>query len=486
MKTRRLLFLIPIWALIVTVPSSAAENQAIDIGIGKQLLVDDFAIARKVNLTRELGKVTKANEAKPIFTEGWFYGTVLFDEGKFKMWFRKPGQVGYGYAESGDGIRFEKKADLEGINFAGDYNLAVMIDPHETDPAHRYKGGYDAPGMAAGVAHSADGIHWTPYNDGKPLTYRAADCHNQIIWDDIADVYRLFTRTDFGSGGGPRAFEAAKNFEVRGTRSMTNPDIKADPTNWKLVRHWFFNKEGPQEYLRRQIYSMTVWIYEGIYLALMSVYEYPADISEGTTRDTLKRHERDVLEYYIATSRDCDDWDLNWVYDGEPIVPRGPDGSFDKDMVFPSSTIVTHDDRHWIYYGGSDERHGSSEVDPPVFFEQTRAIGLATLRLDGFVCLAAQEEAGFVETKPFVLKGNTFELNVDAGEGEVWVEVLDGNGDPTPALSGENSIRYQAVDNLRLNVGWRNRPDLEKLLGKVVRLRVHLRNARLYSFRIQP
>jgi hypothetical protein len=126
----------------------------VEVGLRKQLFVDDFVVAEKAGVTRGLGRAIKANGGRPVFTGGWFNGTVLHDQGKFKLWFRKPGARGHGYAESPDGLRFERKADVKGIPFAGDYNLAVEIDPHEADPAHRYKAGYDARGMAAGLAHS--------------------------------------------------------------------------------------------------------------------------------------------------------------------------------------------------------------------------------------------------------------------------------------------------------------------------------------------
>ena len=47
----------------------------------------------------------------------------------------------------------------------------------------------------------------------------------------------------------------------------------------KLVREWTFDREGKTESLRRQIYAVTCWIHEGIYFALLSVYEYPGDVS---------------------------------------------------------------------------------------------------------------------------------------------------------------------------------------------------------------
>ena len=445
---------------------------SLNVGFHKQLFVDDFVVAEKQRVTRVLGQVTKANDGKPIFTDGWFYGTVLHDDDKFKLWFRKPGTNGFGYAESLDGLSFKKQADLQGINFAGDYTLAVEIDSAETDPQHRFKAGYDAPGMAAGIAHSADGIRWTPYQDGKPVTKRAADTYNQILWDPDAKTYRLFTRTDFGTAGG--------STELRGTRSMTNPAPKTNPANWKLVREWIFDKEGKAESQRRQIYATTCWIYHGVYFALLSVYDYPGDVSEGKVTDTRKRHERDVMNFYIATSRDGDSWDMHWVYAGQPLVPRGPDGAFDKDIVLPASTIVTHADKHWIYYAGANERHGNEQVK----FDRKHAIGLATLRLDGFVGLSAGENEGTVVTKPFKLDGNKLLVNVDAHGGEVSVDVLDEAGQPLVGFSGEDGQPATKKDELRWQPQWKKHTDLSALRNKVVRLKFRLRDAKLYSFQI--
>src|SRR5207249_3417850 len=90
---------------------SDPPGRSTTIGLRKQLFVDDQVIAEKAGVTRELGQVTKANGGKPIYMDGTFYGTVLHDGGKFKLWCRNLGP-GYGYAESGDGLRFEKKVDV--------------------------------------------------------------------------------------------------------------------------------------------------------------------------------------------------------------------------------------------------------------------------------------------------------------------------------------------------------------------------------------
>ena len=475
----------PIVVALILAPVSAtirAEQPVLRIGVHKQLLVDDHIVSSKRGVQRRIGKVTKASGGKPIFRDGWFYGTVLHDEGRFKLWFRRPENKGYGYAESEDGMRFDAKATLTGIDFAGDINLAVERNRPDADQQRRFIAGFDAPGMAAGLAHSADGIHWRMDNDGKPVTFRAADCHNQVLWDHLAETYRLFTRTDFGSGGGPLARTAAPDFEVRGTRAMINPDIEADPANWTIIHQWWLNREGPKEYLRRQLYSMTVWIHEGVYFALMSIYEYPSDVSEGHDNDYVRRHERDVMDFYLATSRDCDHWDLTWVYAAQPLVPRGPDGAFDKDIVFPSSTIVTHDDRHWIYYGGANERHGTEEIKPPVRFRRHTGIGLATLPLDRFVSLSAGQPTGEVVTRPFTLEGDSLSVNISAPRGAFRVEILDPAGTPIDGYAGANAQRYAAIDELRLEPQWRK--TLASLRGQPIRLRFLLDNADLYAFEV--
>ncbi|MBC7852968.1 MAG: hypothetical protein IAF94_05995, partial [Pirellulaceae bacterium] len=328
------------------------------------------------------------------------------------------------------------------------------------------------PGMAAGIATSSDGIQWTPLNGGKPVTGRAADTYNQVLWDGDAKTYRLFTRTDFGAAGGKT--------ELRGTRSMRNPDILADPKGWKLASQWKFDKDGPAEAPRRQSYAVTCWIRHGVYFALLSVYEHVGDVSEGEATDLKKRHERDVMNCYLATSRDSDAWDFTWVYAGEPLIPRGGDGAFDKDILLPASTVVTHDDKHWLYYAGANERHGNESVA----FKRTHAIGLATLPLDRFVGLAA-DRIGVITTHPFRLEGDSLLVNINAGKGIAKVEILDENGAELPDYSGDNAASLANTDELRWQARWKVGAELSKLRGQTIQLRFLLRKATLYSFQFK-
>lgn len=448
---------------------SVHGKEPLTIGNDPQVFADDYLIEESRHLIRVSHQASKLNDGKPIFTTGRFYGTVLHDEGKFKMWWRHLDFTGYSYAESDDGIKFQTKAKVTGINYAGDVNLAVEIDLNASDSSKKFIAGYDAPGMAAGIAVSGDGINWKPLNDGKPVTHRAADTYNQVIWDNTAGHYKLFTRTDFGTGGGTG--------EVRGHRVMMNPDIYADPTNWKPVKEWIFHIHGESEKQRRQIYALTDWIYHGQHFALMNVYEHIDDFSEGP-QDKHKRHDKDVMNIYLGRSRDGVSWDLSSVYAEKPLIERGGDGAFDNGMVLSASSIVTYDNKHWIYYAGWNERHGN----PDETRERDTALGVATIRLEGFYSLQARQRAATLVTKPFVLAGDRISLNIDAAKGEVVAELLDERGRVVSGFGGENAASLKRIDLTRAELKWPS--SLEVLNGKVIRLRLKMKHAHLYAMQV--
>jgi hypothetical protein len=481
-------------ALAAARPEGREPGERIASG-RKQLLVDDAVVAERHGVTRVLERARKQNGGRPVRfwrrdaagrripLQAWIYASPYWDaeRGVFRLWSRvypDGREARYGYSESRDGLEFDFKAELRGIRSNGDYNSVVTIDAHETDPAHRYKMGYDCAQRpdpnGACLAHSADGIEWTPYNQGRPVTGRAADFTNALTWDPEVGAYRLLTRTDFGTSGGLG--------EIRGVRSMTNPDVKANPTDWKTVRNWLLDREGPEEHRRRQIYTMTDWVHADVHFGLVALYEWPYDASEGKATDHVKRHERDVLGCYLATSRDGVAWNLEWVYAGTPLVERGGDGAWDKDMILPANWIATRGDTHWIYYGGANERHGVARVFAP---ERDRAIGVATLPLDRFVALEAGEAPGRVVTHPFRLAADAVEVNVAAGRGEIRVAILDDDGRPVAGYSGADAPAARGIDDLRWRPRWRGNPGLGALRGRTVRLEFQLRRARLYCFQVR-
>ncbi len=413
-----------------------------------------------------------------------FYTTVLWNEKnrKFQMWYMPWRMAGVGYAESTDGFHWTKPlVGKDGkdniVHFS--QSFSCMIDPTVPwgHPA-KYKAAFDSNldrVCQPGLAHSADGIHWTDYNGGKPVTGRAADCFDQILWDPMMQKYRLTCRTDVGGEGGTK--------EYRSTRIMVHDrgnDLMNHPTAWKTIADRIVvddprKEKNPWGNPRLQFNWMTCWIYEGVYFAPMNVYTMD-ESHFFESFDYKTRHEKDVLDFYIGTSRDGVNFDRSWIHARKPLVPRGPAGSFDKDGAFPPSQIVTHNDEHWIFYGGAAERHYSIGRD--------MKIGLAKLRLDGFFCLAAKDEPGTVVTKPFKLEGRGLLVNVDATKGEFFVEILDTQGRPVPGFSALEAKKYRAIDQLRLIPQWQTGHHLSAIRGQTIRLKFHLRNAKLYSFTV--
>ena len=69
-------------------------------------------------------------------------------------------------------------------------------------------------------------------------------------------------------------------------------------------------------------------------------------------------------------------------------------------MIHNAASIVTWQDRHWIYYSGWPNGHMRHPYEP--------AIGVATVPLDRFIYLEPWQdrEPGWIITKPFKVEGS--------------------------------------------------------------------------------
>ena len=62
------------------------------------------------------------------------------------------------------------------------------------------------------------------------------------------------------------------------------------------------------------------------------------------------------VEVHLVTSRDCEHWNIETIYSGQTLIPRGGDGAWDKGHVLPAAQMVTAHGKHWLYYMGMNER----------------------------------------------------------------------------------------------------------------------------------
>jgi hypothetical protein len=113
------------------------------------------------------------------------------------------------------------------------------------------------------------------------------------------------------------------------------------------------------------------------------------------------------------------------------------------------------------------------------------AVRRYTLRLDGFVSLAAPMAGGEVITKPIKFTGNQLELNYSTSvAGSIRVELQDAQGSPIEEFKLENCPEHFG-DTVGRAIQWKGNPDLTQLAGQTIRIRFVLKDADLYSLKFQ-
>ncbi len=459
----------------------------------RYLFLDLHDVTRVEQLYRRVHQPVKHPE-NPILKPGnpWeatasLYGTVLYIESEklFKMWYltgpyvqgmtRVRGRKALGnitllaYAVSSDGIHWEKPV-LNQLDFEGSTEnnlvdlgrtncegIAVLYDERDPDPGKRYKGFYwehggenvivkradgrllwgEGEGDGMWLSYSPDGVHWTNY-EGNPVIAMGSDTTQSLVWDPRIGKYVVFGR--FGAGG-----RKTGRAESEDCVHFSEPKLVFECDE--------IDEEGTQ------IYGMPTNIYEGIYLGMMWVYREGVD---GT------------IDTSLATSRDGIHWER--TLDRQTFLPLGSVGSWEDGMVRISQNFLTVGDQIYLYYGGVQGAHGGRKFSK-VERSHKPALGLATIRRDGFVSLDAGDQEGYLLTKPIILSGGDLHINVDSPTGYVIAVVADDLGRPLGGCAASEPVSRDGLDHTVIF----ERP-LWELSGREVRLSLRLRNASLYSY----
>ncbi len=129
------------------------------------------------------------------------------------------------------------------------------------------------------------------------------------------------------------------------------------------------------------------------------------------------------------------------------------------------------------------------------------APGLAKLPRGRIVSLEPESQEpgskdGLLTTETLRYAGSTLTLNADASQGSIAVELLDEDGNPVEGCSLSDSIPIKE-DGFRCAVKWQGDRELvkactegteiagyEPALRRPQKLRFHIKNAKLFSFRI--
>jgi hypothetical protein len=180
-----------------------------------------------------------------------------------------------------------------------------------------------------------------------------------------------------------------------------------------------------------------------------------------------------TIDTSLATSRDGIHWER--TLDRQTFLSLGPPGSWEDGMARVSQGFLTVGDRIYLYYGGVQGPHGGRKFKT-VQRQHQPALGLATLRRDGFVSLDAGDDEGAFLTKPFSVVGSSLHVNGSAEAGYMIAEITDDLGQVLPGYTSEP----MSADGTDVPLSFPS--SLAALGDREVRLRFRLRKACLYSY----
>lgn len=472
--------------LAMPVPPSVVE-----LTNAKQLFVDDWLIEKSTGMQRTFF-AAKKNGGNPLLVpeKPWeipsvlLSGSVIYDprrtEDRFRMWHlcytpkhdakfsgfkSKEGCIAY--AISADGLYWIRPAlglhEYQGskdnnIVIIGPYGFpGVIFDPRDTDPGRRYKA-HARTSRGHTAYFSPDGIHWSQPQEIQLDGYDRSSIH----WDPVRQNWMASTKSWYRTAPGAdiwrgRGYQASDDFLNFREKSVFL--VGTTPESGELC------------------YALEPFYYESMYLGIWARY----------------RHEPDgLLDPQLAISRNGLNWERPCDDSLIPLTPLPSGFVRHKTAGSPETGVDAFDpgvpwdygnnninilgplrvkDELWFYYSGRSSDHRTSP--------QTGAIGLATMRLDGFASMNTAEQ-GTIVTRPLRLGDGPLRLNADASKGEIRVEILDTDQEPIGPFSAANA-QPLTTDHLRHEVRWAGGADLSMLKGRTVRLRLTLHNAHLYA-----
>jgi hypothetical protein len=84
-------------------------------------------------------------------------------------------------------------------------------------------------------------------------------------------------------------------------------------------------------------------------------------------------------------------------------------------------------------------------------------------------------------TRPIVIFGDTIEVNANAAGGSLTVEALDTDGKPIEGFTRADCSPI-TTDSVRHVIAWKGGSNCQLLQGRPIKLRFHMKAAKLYSF----
>jgi len=304
------------------------------------------------------------------------YGSVIRDQGVFRMWYQAwprdwngDDVITVGCVESDDGLEWRRPAyglveclgstanQLTDLPF---HSPSVLVDP-DAGPGQRYRAfGYTAPRKFAGrfaqtvnasgyfTAHSADGLHWTL--DSLDPLWQPGDVISSV-WDPAAGGARVALKTGrFLGGMSRRAFSTAE--WRQGQASAPVPALFPDELDDVAARARGFHTAD--------YYGVSLLPTPGPTIGFLWNFRHQLPAAQHWS-----------VGHYGNTG--C--VDLSVVYQLERggcwrHVPGRPDWLASRDApewarggLYTASSPLEVGEETWLYFCGTVDRHGWCGVD---------------------------------------------------------------------------------------------------------------------------
>ena len=471
----------------MALPSSTAwaADPVFPVPVGeRQLFLDDVGIAKIGNLKRTMHQ---PNKKGAVIRPNWLAGenSLQIRSGPFwdpndkifKFWLH----TDHLCRTSVDGLHWTISPEL-GSRAPSE----VFFDPTDPDPARRYKS--FSPSQ---LAVSPDGKTW---NLLEGVTIPSQDEFNFSL--DQQERLYIATVKHGGPHGRAVHLSTSRDFE-----HWTAPELifHADKLDQQLGRQNIKARLADKPYQEMfhndpafynvDVYNMGVFRYEGLYIGVPAMYHAVGPVPNYPNTDGFH-----MLQ--LACSRDLKTWKR--LGDRKAFIPysRIDSGAYDlTQMIGPSHALLRGPDcpgdkggvmrdELWLYYTALKFRAGyeyvgtfpnGKHVKFPNLDKDHGAICLAVLRRDGFISLDAGDTEGTVRTAPFNLPSTQLFVNVDAPNGELRVELLNGKG---KAVAKSEPL---TGDMPREPVKWAE-GNMTDLKDQTASLRFTLRNGQFYSY----
>ncbi len=316
------------------------------------------------------------------------------------------------------------------------------------------------------LAYSDDGVHWRNDPTNPAMTGLRDTWHN-MIFDEKRDRWLLFTRPICFAGvpdypGGPDEH----NFKRRVAVAVGDtPQSFGQPR----VVMW------PDECDQPDFDHMIVVRQGHHFLGFLGQMGPPPE---------------QAFWQHLAFSEDGLHWQQ--LPDRPPLIDHGGPHEFDRGSTSSVGGVVTVGDMSYLYYRGGTRGQGGGE-------NRQFGIGRVELERDRFVVQMGQNDGGFLLTREIIVPAGELVVNMTlAGESsgssnlrppEFAAEVLafQEDGGPPKPVAGFTCAECvtEPRDSIEHVVAWKEKKNLNELIGRPVFVRFFLRNVGLYSIRFR-